>query len=287
MRWLLILLLLSTAVYFACDDENPMSQGEATDEEAIFNVVMIDNLRLSDMEAFPGTVPDTAAFIANPTAEETLYWHDVDSLRESFQVTISDTPVESPVGLVLEATAVYTKTWFGKFKTWHYNGLADSLERYSKNFQLAGSRSAKCQKWGSTSQRRGWLLTHIGDAHFSAGGGHGFLQSLYYHSESNEDSVFDASLKELDFIPRFDAEEEVTFTFDIRLPTDEAYIFMPVSNFNYELAIPEPAGDGYRVQATMPSISRIYGQLRFYVVNAGVFDEAYRATGYSYNYRIR
>jgi hypothetical protein len=281
------ILIAVLAFLFACNSENPISELEATDEEAIFNVVIIDNARLSDMQAFPTDIPDTMEFMANPDPLAPLYWHAVDTVSERFQVSISDLPVESPVGLVYEASVLYTKTWEGTFNILAYNSFADSLERYTKDFVLNGSRSARCQRWGVTNQRRGWLLTKISDAHFAAGAKE-FLRHLYYHSESNDDSVFNAALKSLDSIPRFNAEETVSITFEIPETTDQTYIFVPVNNFSYELATPESApGGGYQVTVTMPSISRMYGQFRFLVVNAGQFGQPYAAAGYSFNYRIR
>ena len=287
MRWFNVLFIIPMLIIASCNSKNPVSNYEATDEEAIYNVVLIDNIRLSEIVAFPETVPDTASFIANPVDGQPLFWHDLDTLSESFNVSISAQPVSSPIGDVYEATVVYTIIWYGTFETLNYNSSADSLERYSRSFQVTGKRTARCQRWGQTSLRRGWRLTEIGGATINAGTGQGFLQDLVYHCDSNDDSLFNGAIVETADIPRFDTDEEVTLTFDIGSDNDLAYIFIPDGNLGYTLATPEPVGDSYKVTMTMPSIDDIYGQFRFYVVNAGQFTGSYKARGYSYGYRMR
>lgn len=202
--------LIAVALLLACVGDKPLSPNEATDEEAIFNVLMIDNGRISELAILPASIPDTLAFIANPDSEQPLYWHVVDSTLDDFRVLFSDQPVQSPVGLVNQANVNMTKTWQGTFNILRYNDEADSLERYSKEFTLTGTRSAVCQQWGQTSQRRGWLLTAIGHARFvSPGSGYTFLNNLAYDSDSNDESIFHTGTMALEDIIRFDAEEEL------------------------------------------------------------------------------
>jgi len=289
MKFTLSIPLIAVALLSACIGDKPLSPYEATDEEAIFNVVMIDNGRLSELVILPASMPDTLAFIANPDSGQPLYWHVVDSTIDDFRVLFSDQPVQSPVGLVNQANVNITKTWQGTFNILNYNYEADSLERYSKEFKLTGTRSAVCQQWGQTSQRRGWLLTAIGHARFvSPGSGYPFLSNLTYDSDSNDDTIFHTGTMDLEDIIRFDAGEEVTLNFSLEDDSDPALIYVPVNNYGYELAVPTPDGSGgYRVIFVMPSISRIYGQFRFLVINAGNFSGNYAASGYSFNYRVR
>jgi hypothetical protein len=287
MKTIVIIMMFGLVMLIACNNDNPVSSLEATDEEAIFNVVMTDNLRLSDMTILPSAMPDTLAFIANPDPDTRLYWHVVDTTIESFQVTISDQMVPSDVGMVYEASVYYTKNIQGTFNILAYNEPGDSLERSSREFSLTGIRSARCQKWGVTNQRRGWLLTEISDAHFTQGGQE-FLQNLRYHCDSNDDSIFVSSLKDTDLIPRFDADEEVTLTFHIPSSADYVYVLIPEDNYYYQQADLQSLGNGnYQVVATMPALSRLYSQLRFLVIGADYGGSSYVAAGYSYNYRVR
>ncbi|MCP4580353.1 MAG: hypothetical protein GY839_01950 [candidate division Zixibacteria bacterium] len=285
MKHLVVSSLIALLILMACTGDKPLSQYEASDEEAIFNVITIDNIRLSELAIFPSDVPDTLEFIQNPDAENPLYWHTVDSTDEQLRVLISNQPVDSPVGLVEQASGTLTKTWLGVFNSLRYNDDADSLERYAREFELAGTRSSICQKWGQSSHRRGWILTSIGSARFtSPGGGQSFLNNLVYQSESNSDSVFHEGVVDTDDILRFDSEEEVTIRYDLNNDSDLLFMLIPVGNYSYELAspVPAPAG-GYQVTVAMPSTRRLYGQLRFLVIN----DGDYQAVGYSYNYRVR
>jgi hypothetical protein len=289
MKQLAICLLISFFLILACVGDKPLSQYEATDEEAIFNVITIDNNRISELTIFRSDIPDTLDFAQNPDPENPMHWHVVDSTIEEIRVYISNHPVESPVGQVIQASAVLTNTWQGVFHSLRYNDDADSLERNEKEFELTGTRSAICQQWGQSSHRRGWLLTSISNASFtSPGGGQPFLNNLVYQSDSNTDSVFLNTIYEKDDILRFDTEEEITIRFNLSDDSDYLSMFIPMDNFSYELASPVAAAGGeYEVVVTMPSLNRIYGQIRFLVINAGDFSDVYHATGYSYNYRMR
>jgi hypothetical protein len=289
MKPIALILISAAALLVACTGDKPLSQYEATNEEAIFNVVMIDNGRLSELVILPVSMPDTLAFIADPDPAQPLYWHVVDSTTDDFRVIFSDQPVQSPIGLVNQANATITRTWQGVLNILRYNDNADSLERYSKEFELTATRSAICQQWGQTSQRRGWLLTAIGHARFvTPGHDLAFLNNLTYDSDSNDDTIFHTGTTDLDDIPRFDAGEEVTLRFRVNDETNLVYVYTPIDNFGYELASPVPDGaGGYQVSFVIPSISRIYGQFRFLVINAGHVSIDYAASGYSFNYRVR
>lgn len=289
MKKLIMFAMMGLALLLACTGDTPFSEFEATDEEAIFNVVMLDNARLSNLSILPDEIPDTLAFIANPDSAQPLYWHVIDTTTDEFRVTLSDHQVESPIGPVDQGNVIYTKTWLGAFESFRYNAAADSLERYTAEFQMVGTRAAACQRWGvATSQRRGWLLAAMGDARFSAGGSQIFLDKLVFHSESNDDSLFHYGLKNTADIVRFDAGEEAVFDLELSNPANLLYMFIPVGNFGYELApLVEFQPGEYEVTVTMPSISYVYGQLKFLVVNLGNYPDEYKALGYSYNYRIR
>lgn len=288
MRWITILIIMLSIFALNCEDDNPVSYYESTDEEAILNVVMVDNVRLSGVSPFTDATPDTLAYIDDPIADQPLYWHVVDSTVERLPITYSTNQVESPVGLVDQAYANYTIKFYGNFYNLVYNSEADSLERYVKEFVITGTRRAICQRWGRAgSTRRGWTLISISGATISAGGGQAFLQDLRYISSSNDDSTFSVSLTEVDELLEFDTEEEITLRFDLDSESDLAYIYIPNNNFGYSLAEPTTISDGYEVAVTMPSYSNIYGQFRFYVVNVGDYEDIYRSSGYAYNYQMR
>ncbi len=281
-----LLIFIIPAFIIACGGENPVSDYETSDEEAIYNVVILDNVRLSEIVAFPDSVPDTLAFIANPDPDQPIHWHVVDSTVERMPINYSyDQP--SPVGLVDQANANYSKKWYGFFNTITYNSDADSIERYTKEFEITGSRTAICQRWGNTNQRRGWLLTAISAATISAGGGLTFLQDLHFDSPSNDDSTFSRLIVSVEDLLRFDTEEQVTLNYELVSQTDLPYIFVPEDNFGYRLAEPVQVGDGFEIDVIMPDRERIYGQFRFYVINAGDFEDDYRGSGYAYNYWMR
>jgi hypothetical protein len=275
-------------ISLSCTGDKPLSQLEATDEEAIYNVVMVDYGRLAHLEILPTTLPDTLEFMANPDSLHPLGWHNVTDINESFDVNISDQLVQSPYGLVYQGVANYTKTWTGTFEILRYNGEADSLERYTKDFTLRGTRTAICQKWGITSQRRGWHLTSIGDARYeSPGHSYPFLDHLYFHADSNPESVFVFGIRATEDLIEFESGEELTIRFEYHDPHDLLLLFIPANNYGYQLAEPQPrAGGGFEVVFSLPQVTRIYGQIRILVVNAGQYESDYKAIGFSYNYRI-
>ncbi|MCD6163355.1 MAG: hypothetical protein J7K40_13225 [candidate division Zixibacteria bacterium] len=283
---LIIISALLSMLIYTCD--KPISQQEATDQEAIFNVVVIDNYRLSSLEIFHSntTIPDTMAYIEEPDTLNPIFWHDIVDTEEEFDVNINPEPVETEYGSFYQASVDYSKTRTGIFNLMRYNNETDSLERFSLEFSLQGEREAVCQQWGSVGgSRRGWRLIEISDAEFSSSGSGSFnLDSLYYHADSNGDSVFSVRSRELDSIPDFDIGEQVKLNFDYEPETNLLLIYIPNNDYFYRLAnIHDAVGGGYEVTFNMPS-KELYGQLKFLTINLDEITERYKARGYSYNY---
>jgi hypothetical protein len=269
-----------------CVGEKPLSEIEATDEEAIYNVIRIDNYRLSTLDLIAS---DTVEFIIDQDTASTFCWHVIEESNEDLSVSISDYKVDSPVGPVYSASVDYSRTFSGTFETLRYNAETDSMERFSKEFVLSGSRSAVCQQWGISNQvRRGWLLISISDARFSTpAGSYHFLDSLYYSLSTDSIGTFSYGIHNPDDLIHFELDEEVTIHHRLIDDVDLLLMFVPVNNYAYQLAVPQPdSSGGFEVVFDMPG-RRIYGQLRFLVINAKAIFNDYRASGYSYNYSTR
>lgn len=281
-------LLIFAVLIMACSGKNPVSPIEATNEEAIYNVLFQDNYRIMVFDFLNLAMPDTVAFLANPDPNHPCIWHDVQYTNENLIVTVLDNPVQSPVGLVMEGRVTYTLTDTGKFRIIMYNPDADSIERDSIKFSINMTRSATCQQWGRVNSiRRGWLLTSISDARITGGQNYQFLSGLRYSSLSHRDTSFAYGTHEPGELLRFSPSEEVSVRYQTADSLDRVFIYIPNNNYGYRLAEPQKDSLGiWRATFTMPSVN-LYGQLFFYVVNVGNFDQAYRAVGYSYNYRIR
>jgi hypothetical protein len=170
-----------------------------------------------------------------------------------------------------------------------YNNAADSLERYERAFSLTGTREAVCLKMGSTSRRRGWVLTSIGDAIFrSSPGAPAFFDYLYYHAGSKPDSVFEFGSRSLNDLVSFNHGEELRLQFDYPDTSYRPIIFVPYNTYYYrrETAEADSSG-GYKVVFNLPTVINLYGQLKFLLVNIDAASESYEAAGYSYNYRVQ
>jgi|GEM_PF-1983869 hypothetical protein len=288
MKHVIGIIFIFGLVIMACSGKNPVSPIEATDEEAIYNVLFQDNYRITVFDFFKIAIPDTAAFLANPDPNNPCIWHDVQYTSENLVITILDNPVQSPVGLVMEGHVTYTINDTGKFRIIMYNSAADSIERDSVKFNLTMTRSATCQQWGRTNTiRRGWLLTSISDARVSGGQNYPFLSGLRYSSVTHADTSFVYGTHEPGEMLKFSPSEEISIRYQTPDSLDKVFIYIPSNNYGYRLATPQKDSLGvWRATFTMPSVN-IYGQLFFYVVNVGNFNQAYRASGYSFNYRIR
>jgi len=272
-----------------CVGEKPLSEIEATDEEAIYNVMFIDNYRLTTLDLISSDVPDTLEFIADPDPENPLYWHVIEETDEDFVVDISNDPVDSPVGPVYSASVNYVKTYNGTFEVVRYNEDTDEIERYSKDFVLKGTRNAECQQWGLSNQvRRGWLLTSISDVRFfTPQGDYHFLDDFHYNTSTDSLLYFTYGTYSPDELVHFELEESVIVHYQLIENSDLLLMYVPINDFGYQLVIPQPDSQGgFEVIFNMPS-RKIYGQLRFLVLNAGAFYDDYRASGYSYNYSTR
>jgi hypothetical protein len=271
-----------------CSGKNPVSPIEATNQEAIYNVLFQDNYRIVAFDFLDLAMPDTQAFIDNPDPNKPCIWHDVQFTDEDLIVTILDQPVPSPVGLVYEGHVTYTVNDTGKIRILMYNAAADSIERDSVKFDIRANRSATCQQWGQVNKvRRGWLLTSISDARITAGQSYHFLSNFTYSSASHRDTTFVYGNHEPGELVSFSQSEQVTFQYQLPDSLDRVFAYIPDNDYGYGLA--EPVRDSlgiWRASFTMPS-RKINGQLFFFVVNVGQFDQVYRASGFSYNYRIR
>ena len=286
MRYVIFFTVIIAIFATGCVGDKPLSEIEATDEEAIYNVIQIDNYRLSTLDLITS---DTVEFIINQDTLSTLCWHSVEETDEDFSIDISDHKVDSPVGPVYSASVEYSKTFVGTFETLRYNAEIDSMERFPKEFVLTGTRSAVCQQWGISNQvRRGWILISISDARFSTpGGGYHFLDSLCYVSSTDSMGVFSYGIRNLEDLVHFETGEEVTIHYRLIDDEDFLFVFVPVNDYAYQLAVPQPdSSGGFKVVFDMPA-RRIYGQLRFLVINAKAILSDYRASGYSYNYSTR
>ncbi len=272
----------------SCTGDKPLSSIEATDEEAIYNLLFNDYWRLTTLEIIDQTIPDTAAFIANPDSGLGLYWHKIDSSSEHLTIDILPQPMPSPVGDVYQGNVLYENAFYGSFFGMRYNAAADTIERLSKTFIINGRRSVICQQWGFPSQaRRGWLITSIGDARFqSSGQNYHFLDSLFYRTQSQGETVFVLGNYSLDQIRRFSPGEQVTVSMILVDSLDLLLFLIPYADFGYRLA--ELTADSNLVLTTtfnMPARA-LYGQLRFLLINAGDWLAPYKAVGYSFLYRI-
>jgi hypothetical protein len=288
MKYLNWLCLGCLVLLVGCSGKNPVSPVEATNQEAIYNVMFEDNYRIVAFEFLNMAIPDTLAFIANPDPDHPCIWHDVQYTDENLIITVLDQPVQSPVGLVYEGHVTYSVNDTGKFRILMYNAAADSIERDSVKFNITMSRSATCQQWGQPNKvRRGWLLTSISDARITGGQTYHFLTGLTYTSNSHHDTTFVYGNYEPGELLGFSPSEEVSFEYQLADSLDKVFVYIPDNDYGYRLADPEIDSLGVRrASFTMPS-RKINGQLFFFVANVGHFDQAYRASGYSYNYRIR
>ncbi len=276
------------AVIFACTGDKPLSPIEATDEEAIYNLLFNDYWRLTTLDIIDQTVPDTAAFLVVPDSETELYWHVIDSTNENLVIDILPQPVPSPVGEVYQGNVFYENTFFGSFRGMRYNASADSIERSNKPFTIRGGRQVICQQWGFPNRvRRGWLITSIGDVRFlSLGQSYHFLDSLTYRTPLQAETTFVIGNYSLDQLRRFAPGEQVTVSMVLADSADFMQFMIPSADFSYRLAELTADSNGV-LTATFDMPSRaLHGQLRFLLINAHDWTAPYKAVGYSFNYRI-
>lgn len=273
----------------ACTGDKPLSPIEATDEEAIYNLLFNDYWRLTTLDIIDFSVPDTAAFIADPDSSRNLYWHTIDSTRENLVIDILPNPVPSPVGDVYQGNVLYENTFYGSFHIIRYNTASDSIERKTKPFALKGSRQVTCQQWGFPSQiRRGWLIWSIADARFvTLGQAYHFLDSLTYRTATQAETTLTYETLLFDQLRRFAIGEQLTVSVETVESVDRLFFVIPYNDFGYRLA--EPASDSSGLMTfvfNMPSRA-VYGQLRLLLVNADDWLPPYKAVGYSFNFRTR
>ena len=215
-RYIGVLALLSAVMSFSCGDTGVTKPKDATNEDAIYNIIRYDAPSLFNLDLLDFSVPDTLPF-ATGTIVPTVYWYDPD--RDSLFIDIQIRYPQSgdPIGTIPVANVSVSKHFFGSFEIIGVDTAGGGSEpvRMSKEFAIMGLIDAYFEKYGFDSDsRRGWLLTQISDAVFvgNVSGPQGNIGSITVSSPSYPDHVVDTTIKGFSGILTFAPGESLTIS---------------------------------------------------------------------------
>ena len=213
--WVVILILSS-----GCGKKGVDPVEDATDVDAVANIVLFDygHLFLPDSLATP--IPDTLPLeLASPYKLE-KFWRTVELDSLILMIGEQDTIIEDSVRIVPIRGVTVARHMRGKLEimaTDTSDGESRTV-RMSKPYFTSGSVNGTVKKYGfDYNTRRGWLLTDIGNARYSYGD-----RVVHICSSSHPEDTITPGLGTYPFslFPVFSNGESLTVLVENLLPSD-------------------------------------------------------------------
>jgi hypothetical protein len=280
---------LGILTVLACGRAGVDTPQEATDADAIMNIITYDRPSMFNFDLLDFSIPDTSVRLDGPYVP-VHFWRtrEKDSLATDIQINLPE-PGDT-LGSVPWALVSLTKFFYGTLHiiaTDTSDGGSQPV-RLAKSFTIKGSMSAVFEKVGfDYNTRKGWILSQISDIRYEGQGLQ--LQSVTYQSTSRPDTTFGAprGLTPLGSIPEFSSAESLTVRLVTSIPDPYAFVRIPtIDGFLTLTAIAEGPNvwiSGFRVPAQMGfyrfAIDVLYGR--------SVNDTSrYQSTGLGVIFRI-
>jgi hypothetical protein len=250
---MVMLLLLGT---LTCGDSNVVGSPDANDYDAIYHIIVFDRANEFNLDLMDLSIPDTLA--PELTQYDSIqYWFNVtqDSLELPIDIDYPD--FQDSLGSIPEAFVRELKYFYGTLEIIAVDTTGGGQEpvRLSKEFVIRGEITAEFSKYGGdTNYRRGWLMTHISDAQYTAQYPEGITQ-VTISSDSYPELIVSPARKSLDDVLVFAAGESLTVAINGANPDDEFRIRFPVENGFQTINI-EPDSNGIIAGFRMPVSER-------------------------------
>lgn len=229
----------------ACNGSDVTRPPDANDQDAIYHITIFDRAEEFNLDLLDFSIPDTLSLFPDQVQIE-HYWFNLTDDFLDLIIDIEYPDFQDTLGTLPEADVHQIKILYGTLEIMGVDttGGGQTPVRFSKEFTIQGEISARFKKFGSDyNYRRGWLLTQISDATFSATYPGGITQ-IRISSASYPDLIVIPGLKSIDDIPVFAPGESLTVT-------------ISGTNLNDVFRIRIPAGGGYHTVTITPENNNI------------------------------
>jgi len=239
--------ILGLVIMAGCGKTGVDPSEDATDEDAIFNIIRYDEPTAFDLDLIDFSIPDTSMVLGYPY-RPVHFWRTIetDSLNTALDVRLPG-PGDT-IGTVAQATAVVRRIIRGKLEIIAVDtvGGSDLTVRLSKNYRMVGNIDAFFEKVGfDYNTRRGWVLRRISDAIFKpvVGDQSVILPTILISRASEPDSTITIypGIKTISLIPQFAMGESLLVTVltqdtagfvTMRFPSGNGYVYRRVEPTN-------------------------------------------------------
>jgi hypothetical protein len=167
MKKLISYCLLSASIVFLanCGNTGVDPVVDATDEDAIYNIIRYDNPRTFNIDFLNMPVPDTSDLLAGTPYQPLHFWRTVTWDSLFIGIGRPDTTLEDSSRIIVVRTVDVKQMFRGNLEIIALDTAGGSqIVRLSKHYSAEGNIPATFKKYGfDYNTRRGWLLTSIGN----------------------------------------------------------------------------------------------------------------------------
>ena len=279
---LIVILALLELIFLSCSGHDVSGPEDATDLDAIYRLVTIDETDEFNIDLLDFSIPDTSA--PNIIAYDQLfYWFDLSTDSLDLQISLDYPGSHDSLGTLPEAAVQMIKKFYGTLEIIGVDTVNGSEVpvRISRPFVIRGEVSAYFVKYGPDySHRRGWLMREISDVVYLAGYPEGITQ-IMINSDSYSSFILTPGLKTLSEIPSFAPGESVMVIVNgsniddkFRLRYPEGGVFQNIllendgqGNFIGEFRMPQTGErNHFLIEAIGETSFRVSGQFRYEAV---------------------
>ncbi len=238
MKKMIKLLPVFLAIIIACGRSGVEPPADATNEDAIYNIIRFDSPSAFSLDLFDLSVPDTSLGLLTEY-QPVYWWHTVGHDSLDIDIRIFEPQPGDTSGAVPYANVRVAKYFWGTLEVIALDTAGGSPQRvrFSKSFGMLGVINSVFEKVGfDYNTRRGWRFMQISDAVFTS-----LSQTVPPPPPTVEIQTADSlirvnpAIKLLRYIPQFTPGESVTVSI---YPIDTSSV----------VSIRYPSGAGYATQ---------------------------------------
>ena len=165
-----IALMAALVSLISCGTSGVDPIADATDEDAIYNIIRFDNPHAFNIDRLGTPVPDTSMILAGSPYQPLYFWRTVSWDSLFIDINPPDTIIEDSSRIVVTRSVDVKQMFRGKLEIIALDTAGgDHRVHLSKNYASEGIIRATFKKYGfDYNTRRGWLLTDIGNTIYGA-----------------------------------------------------------------------------------------------------------------------
>jgi hypothetical protein len=193
---------------------------DATDIDAIINIIRYDKAALFSIDLLDTPVPDTSGLLSGQPYQLVDYWRTVNWDSLFIIIGRQDTIIEDSSRIVPYREIEVRRFFKGNFEIIALDTADGNSQRIrlSKSYSTEGTVGGVVKLYGFPyNTRRGWILTEIGNAFY---GDHDFYLKLWSSSHPADTIIPGLNTYPFSVFPEFTDGESLTVSVVNRIPLD-------------------------------------------------------------------